>query len=121
MGIDFGTTRTALSIRTAGDTVHVGTPDGLPMPSLVAVNRLTGETRVGEAAAAAAEELDDTHLVIRSVKSHLSAGVVWEAAGRGWTTADVSSHIRVPEGLDRSGQIREVCWTAGCALASAKG
>ena len=28
---------------------------------------------------------------------------------------------RVPEGLDRSGQIREVCWTAGCALASENG
>lgn len=92
-GIDFGTTRSALTVRRGGSAVHVGTPDGLPMPSVVAVNLLTGERRVGEEASDMTEQLRETHLVVRSVKLKLAEGGQWEAANRLWTAEDVAGCI----------------------------
>ncbi len=92
-GIDFGTTRSALTIRRAGSVVHVGTGDGQPMPSVVAVNRLTGECQVGEEAANRMEQLRDTHLIVRSVKSHLAEGAHWEASNKLWTAQDIAGCI----------------------------
>lgn len=92
-GIDFGTTRSGLTIRWHGSNVHVGTPEGLPMPSLVAINRLTGDVRVGEQAASDARQLADTHVVIRSVKLHLAEGGFLEAAGRSWTVQEIAGHV----------------------------
>ena len=94
-GIDFGTTRSGLSLAYPGQSTltRVGAAGGSPMPSVVAVDRLTDRVRPFSEAARYRESLADTDLVIRSVKLDLEAGREWRTERRTWTATDVVTEI----------------------------
>lgn len=94
-GIDFGTTRSGLSLAYPGQSApaRVGSASGSPIPSVVAIDRLTDRVRPFSEAARYRESLADTDLVIRSVKLDLEAGREWRTERRAWTATDIVTEI----------------------------
>ena len=73
-GIDFGTTNSAASSMT-GDTketvrqINYGDDEGRPFPSLVAINKVTGEVITGREAKVHRNELEGEYVYFSSIKS----------------------------------------------------
>jgi molecular chaperone DnaK len=93
-GIDFGTTNCA----TVGiDVAHVqryGDNQGQPYPSIVAINKTTGEVKArGREARQHREQLAGSCEIITSVKTHLGTGKTWNIGGRTWTPEQIASEI----------------------------
>ncbi len=94
-GIDFGTTHSAITY-TATNRVSrlIASSGNRPYPSLVAINRVTGEVLCGESARAHRESLADTdYEVIRSVKRLLGTPTAWKIAGEIWTPTRVAGEL----------------------------
>ncbi len=113
-GIDFGTTNSA----TVGFTVlgnetkrsQYGDDEGRPNPSVVAINRETGEVLTGREAWNKKVELSDTCEYISSIKSILAAGWRRKIAGRTWSSVDIAAEVfkgLKKKVMDTSGQVLE--------------
>lgn len=98
-GIDFGTTNCAV-VYMAADGTHSRLDIGRerPFPSVVAVHRATGETRVGDEARKLRNELQaNDYLVVTSVKKHLGRHIAsW---GGGQQLSPVQIAAKLFEGL----------------------
>ncbi len=109
-GIDFGTTNSAASSMT-GDMketvrqINYGDDEGRPFPSLVAINKTTGEVITGREAKTRRNELEGEYQYFSSIKSIIGENITVEVAGRKWSPIDVAAEIF--KGLkDRIGQER---------------
>ena len=84
-GIDFGTTNSATVSKVEGvKTTQYGDGTGSPFPSLLLIDKITGETFCGRAAWERRRELSGTCEVIHSVKDYLGTDKVWNVAGKQW-------------------------------------
>jgi molecular chaperone DnaK (HSP70) len=100
-GIDFGTTNSAVvqydSQATLHTFTHIGDGDEpLPMPSVVAVDNLTQEVKVGRAKLRIEViklREGGKHLVIESVKSLLDADEVWSTPANVWRPEDIAARV----------------------------
>jgi molecular chaperone DnaK len=99
-GIDFGTTNSAVvqydSQATLHTFTHIGDGDEpLPMPSVVAVDNLTQEVKVGREVKNRIIKLREggKHLVIESVKSLLDADEVWSTPANVWRPEDIAARL----------------------------
>ena len=97
-GIDFGTTNSAASSMT-GDTketvrqINYGDDEGRPFPSLVAINKVTGEVITGREAKVHRNELEGEYVYFSSIKSIIANEVSYEIAGKKWTPVDIAAEI----------------------------
>lgn len=96
-GIDFGTTNSAiagvLQSRYGISSQEYGDRDGNPFPSLVAVDRLTGEVYCGRSAWQRRLALAENCEIIPSVKSLLGTDHLWNIRGEVWTPERVAAEI----------------------------
>lgn len=96
-GIDFGTTSSA----TVGYSVldHIpecfqyGDEEGRPIPSVVAIDKNTGEVYTGRDAWDKKMELSESCEYISSVKSILDSDFSWVIAGKTWTPVTVAAEL----------------------------
>ncbi len=96
-GIDFGTTSSA----TVGYTVMNHSPEcflygdneGRPIPSVIAIDKVTGEVYTGRDAWDKKVELSESCEYISSVKSILDSDFQKEIAGKTWTTVLVAAEL----------------------------
>lgn len=99
IGIDFGTTNSSLvrCVTTGGGitkTVRMGDDEGRPMPSIVAIDRETGEVYTGRDAWNRRSELSERCECIHSVKSLLEDNG-WKKylGGKEWYPKDVAAEV----------------------------
>ena len=97
-GIDFGTTNSAASSMT-GDTkdnvrqINYGDDEGRPFPSIVAINKTTGEVITGREAKARRNELEEQYHYFSSIKSIIGTDNTYFIAGKKWSTIDIAAEI----------------------------
>ncbi len=97
-GIDFGTTNSAAFSFTGAQKddffpIHYGDDEGRPFPSIVAINKSTGEVITGREAKDKKNFLLETHEYFSSIKSILDEDCTWKFAGKVWTPEDIASEI----------------------------
>ena len=96
-GIDFGTTNSATVGYVVMDEKHemvkYGDAEGRPIPSVVAIDRTTGNVFTGRDAWDKKMELSESCEYIPSVKTILDPEQVKTIAGREWTAVDVASEV----------------------------
>ena len=97
-GIDFGTTNSAAFSFTGADAdslipIHYGDDEGRPFPSVVAVDKTTGEVITGREAKDQRNALQETHMYFPSIKSIIDSDQSWEIAGKKWTPEDIAAEI----------------------------
>jgi len=95
-GIDFGTTNSgAVKLAQHADPQHYGDEFGAPLPSIVAIDRATGEAACGRQVWEGRERYIDSgqYHVIQSVKWKLHKEQVWVTEQRTWSPRDVTSFI----------------------------
>ena len=97
-GIDFGTTNSAAFSLTGTGLdlivpIHYGDDEGRPFPSVVAIDKKTGEIIVGRDAKNRHNELLETHHYISSIKSIIDSDEKWVVADKVWTPEDITSQI----------------------------
>ena len=97
-GIDFGTTNSA-AVSWTGDEkdnlveIDYGDDEGRPFPSVVAINKQTGEVITGREARARKNELLDDYEYFSSIKSIIGEGKSFTIAGKDWTPVDIAAEI----------------------------
>lgn len=95
-GIDFGTTSCAVvEYRVTDDDLDkflFGT-EGRPEPSVVAIDRKTGDIYTGLDAWKRRAELSQTCEYISSIKSILDSEQRWEIAGKIWTAVEIAAEL----------------------------
>ena len=97
-GIDFGTTNSAAFSFTGVDEntiipIHYGDDEGRPFPSVVAINKNTGEVICGRDAKDQRHALQETHVYFSSIKSIIDSNQTWMIAGKEWTPEDIAAEI----------------------------
>ena len=96
-GIDFGTTSSAvvgyMVMDHKPEQFLYGDDEGRPIPSVVAINKETGEVITGREAWDKKMELSETCQYISSVKSILDQDSIISIAGKEWTPVDVASEL----------------------------
>lgn len=95
-GIDFGTTNSAAVIKSINgqiSKVNIGDDYGLPFPSFVAIDSITGEIYTGRENFDRIDELQGYCEIIQSVKSYLGTDKTWSVAGKTWYPEDVAAEI----------------------------
>lgn len=96
-GIDFGTTNSAtvgyVVMDEKPEMVKYGDEEGRPIPSVVAIDRTTGNVFTGRDAWDKKMELSESCEYIPSVKTILDTEQVKTIAGREWTAVDVASEV----------------------------
>ncbi len=94
-GIDFGTTKSSASFYIKDDKrlIHCGESDNKPLSSAVTINKITGETVVGETAIAAKMAWKDQAEYIHSIKMKMDQNWSINVAGREWHVEDIASKI----------------------------
>jgi molecular chaperone DnaK len=95
-GIDFGTTNSgAVKLSQNADPQHYGDQFGAPLPSIVAIDRATGEAVCGRQVWEGRERYIDSgqYHVIQSVKWKLGKEQVWVTEQRTWSPRDIASFI----------------------------
>lgn len=96
-GIDFGTTNSStvgiLGTGSVNKTIRYGDDYGGPFPSLIAINKETGEVFCGRDAWEKRRELSDSCEVIPSIKSFLGTDRTWLIAGKQWSVELIAAHI----------------------------
>ena len=96
-GIDFGTTNSAVhAIAAIGDTIDdefdIGENDRRPLPSFVAIHKVTGEVVTGlDAKGSIADE--NEYQVFSSIKTIIGEEKEWQIAGRIWTPIDIAAEL----------------------------
>ena len=93
-GIDFGTTNSATVGRILGKkSQKYGDEYGNPFPSLIVIDKVSGEVYCGRKAWERRRELAESCVVINSVKDYLGTDKVWKIAGKEWTPEIIASLI----------------------------
>ena len=94
-GIDFGTTTSAAVQLLGGHPLTIGDEEGRPLPSIVAIDRATGEAFGGRDAWNRRFELTEhgNYWVIPSIKPLLTSDRQWPTNRRIWTPTDVAAFI----------------------------
>lgn len=97
-GIDFGTTNSAASSMT-GDMksnvqqINYGDDEGRPFPSLVAINKSTGQVITGREAKVRRNELEGDYQYFSSIKTIIGTNKKYHIAGKDWTPIDIAAEI----------------------------
>jgi len=109
-GIDFGTTNSAAVSLTGTDSdtitpIHYGDDEGRPMPSVVAINRQTGEIIVGREAKDNRNSLIQTHEYITSIKTIIDREKTWDITDKKYTAENIAAEIfkRLKVRIERDG------------------
>jgi len=97
-GIDFGTTNSAACSFTGLNQESIvpicyGDDEQRPFPSVIAINKKTGEIITGREAKVRRNELLDEYEYFSSIKSVIDGKETWEIAGKTWTPEDIASEI----------------------------
>lgn len=96
-GIDFGTTSSAVVGTIIEDGVikqiKYGVGSGVPMPSVVAINKTTGDVITGLEAKNKRDELSESHEIIHSIKTYLDNINCKEIAGQEWEVAKIAGKL----------------------------
>jgi molecular chaperone DnaK len=97
-GIDFGTTNSAACSFTglSQDTIIpicYGDDEQRPFPSVIAINKNTGEIITGREAKARRNELIGDHEYFSSIKSVIDSSQTWTIAGKTWAPEDIAAEI----------------------------
>lgn len=96
-GIDFGTTRSAtvgyLVMDHSPEVFLYGDEEGRPIPSVIAINKTTGEVYTGREAWDKKMELSESCEYISSVKTILDQDTTMTIAGREWSPVDVAAEL----------------------------
>ena len=96
-GIDFGTTRSAtvgyLVMDHSSEIFLYGDEEGRPIPSVIAINKTTGEVYTGREAWDKKMELSESCEYISSVKTILDQETTMTIAGREWSPVDVAAEL----------------------------
>lgn len=97
-GIDFGTTNSAAFSFTGVDQnsivpIHYGDDEGRPFPSVVAIDKTTGEVICGREAKDQRNALQETHEYFSSIKSIIDSDKKWIIADKEWTPEDIAAEI----------------------------
>jgi molecular chaperone DnaK len=95
-GIDFGTTNSAaVKLIAHGEPQKYGDEAGAPFPSIVAIDRATGEAFAGRNVWEGREKFTESgnYIVVQSVKSLLAKDEVWTTEEGPWTPTDVASFV----------------------------
>ena len=96
-GIDFGTTSSAtvgfMVMDHKPEMFYYGDEEGRPIPSVVAIDKKTGEVYTGREAWDRKMELSESCEYISSVKSILDKETVFSIAGREWSPVDVATEL----------------------------
>jgi len=96
-GIDFGTTNSAVhAIAAIGDTIDdefdIGENDRRPLPSFVAIHKVTGEVVTGlDAKGSIADE--NEYQVFSSIKTIIGEEKEWQIAGKIWIPVDIAAEL----------------------------
>ena len=97
-GIDFGTTNSAVVAIPAingekvGESRRIGEDERHPLPSFVAIHKVTGEVKTGLDAKTTLTKSDDYH-VFSSIKTVIDEDKEWEIAGKKWTQVDIAAEL----------------------------
>ena len=97
-GIDFGTTNSA-GVSLTGENkesvelITYGDEQGRPHPSLVAINKTTGEVKSGREVKDQMNALLEDYECFSSIKSLLDSDKEWYVAGKNWTAVDIAAEI----------------------------
>lgn len=99
LGMDFGTTTSATvailpPTESHGETkILCGDDQERPVPSAIAINRVTGSILRGREASDRKSEMRETCEYIHSIKSHLGKNDAWDIAGRRMTPVDMAGEV----------------------------
>lgn len=110
-GIDFGTTNSAAFSWTGDERndlepITYGDDEGRPFPSVVAINKKTGDVIIGREARSRRNELIENYEYFTSIKTIIGEDRTYSIAGKKWTPIDIASEIF--KGLkDKIGKKRE--------------
>lgn len=118
-GIDFGTTNSAASSMTGDEKQNVrqinyGDDEGRPFPSLVAINKTTGEIITGREAKVRRNELEGEYQYFSSIKSIIGKNISYHIAGKTWAPVDIAAEIF--KGLKQQGGLQKNCREAIVAV-----
>ena len=96
-GIDFGTTSSAvvgyMVMDHKPEQFLYGDDEGRPIPSVVAINKVTGEVITGREAWDRKMELSETCEYFSSIKSVLDSDTKITIAGREWAPVDIAAEL----------------------------
>ena len=96
-GIDFGTTSSAtvgyMVMDHTPEEILYGDEEGRPIPSVVAIDKKTGEVFTGRDAWDKKMELSESCEYISSVKTILDKDTVVTIAGREWSPVDIAAEL----------------------------
>ena len=97
-GIDFGTTNSAACSFTGYNQETIvpicyGDDEQRPFPSVIAINKKTGEIITGREAKIRRNELIGEYEYFSSIKSVIDGTQTWTIAGKVWTPEDVAAEI----------------------------
>lgn len=96
-GIDFGTTNSAtvgyVVMDQKPERVQYGDDEGRPIPSVVAIDKKSGEVFTGRNAWDRKMELSETCEYISSVKTILDSEQKKEIAGKEWSVVDMATEV----------------------------
>lgn len=98
-GIDFGTTNSATVAIIKGAAgieareVTFGDDMGRPIPSVVAIDKKSGQVYTGREAWDKKLELSESCEYISSIKTIIEKNEVFHIAGKEWTTTDIASRV----------------------------
>lgn len=97
-GIDFGTTNSAVAAiidvngERIGNVKRVGESEEYPLPSFVAIHKLTGEVKTGRDAKRSISEIEE-YKVFSSIKTIIDTDQEWQIAGKIWTPVDIAAEL----------------------------
>ena len=97
IGIDFGTTNSAaISFIDEGQTIgryEHGDDLGTPFPSIVGINKDTGEVITGREAKNRRMELSEKYVFFTSLKSIIDKDKYYDVAGKRWTPVALATEV----------------------------
>ena len=97
IGIDFGTTNSAaVSFLNEGKSIgriEHGDDQGTPFPSIVGINKETGEIVTGRDAKNRRIELSEKYVFFTSLKSILDKDIQYTVAGKKWTPVSLTTEL----------------------------
>jgi molecular chaperone DnaK len=93
-GVDFGTTNSAVVRIEFEHIERYSDEEGLPYPSIIAIDKMTGKVKSrGRDAWRRREQLRKSCEIITSVKSHLGTDKTWNIGERTWYPRQVTTEI----------------------------
>jgi len=93
-GIDFGTTNSAcIGILDGRKVTKYTDGEDEPFPSVVMIDKVTGEVICGREAWNRRQELSESCEIFTSIKTHLGTSQTWKIAGKIWTPEMIASQI----------------------------